>query len=207
MGYVAYRPVFYVVGDVNNFMTLFDEFLAFLSSEKTATAEGLFPSGLQLVVEPHTGVDLEEFKNGEHSLEEVEVRDPADKLPHEVFSVNPPNSLPEGRHALQTTLSFPNPDIVKVAITGGPLYRMRDRFENAGIGGGHIDPEGTPYRRFVRVTEANVTEGGDTELTNVWKEVLKGAKTMVVLDGEPDADSPAGSYIANMRSDPQFVWV
>ena len=39
MGYVAYRPVFYVVGDVNNFLSLFDEFLAYAAEERGADRE------------------------------------------------------------------------------------------------------------------------------------------------------------------------
>ena len=109
---------------------------------------------------------------------------------------------------LRATLSSPNKDCVKAIFSGGPLYRLKDRFEDAGIGGAYIDPEGTPFRRFVRVMgSADVSgSGGENVLTNLWMAVLKGAKILVTMDGIPDEDGPAGRYVAGLQDDPQFVW-
>ena len=39
-------------------------------------------------------------------------------------------------------MSFPDPTTLRVAVSEGPLYRLRERFEDAGIGGGYDGPEG-----------------------------------------------------------------
>ena len=93
LGYVGNRLVFYVAGDPNNFLHLFEEFLVFLEQEKDLRGELRFPGGLSLIVEPHMDVDLGAYRAAEKILDGVEVREPALALPHEVFLVNPPNGL------------------------------------------------------------------------------------------------------------------
>ena len=73
---------------------------------------------------------------------------------------------------------------------------MRDRFEEAGIPVGYIDPEEAPYRRYVRVVEeANVDDDeGKTLLEKLWENVLRGAKILIQIN--PDAVPPPGSIAA-----------
>ena len=93
VGYVANRMAFYVAGDVNNFLHLFEEFLVFLTKEKDLHGSDAFPSGLSLSVEPHADVDLAMYRDAEKTLAEVNVNEVSNTLTHHVFSVNPPNGL------------------------------------------------------------------------------------------------------------------
>ena len=121
-----------------------------------------------------------------------------------------PQGQVEGRHIIRATLTAVGEDSIKVVVAGGPLYRMRDRFVEAGIGGAFIDPEGTPYRRYIRCLEnANVSEAAGKEaLEDLWNNVLKGAMLCASVDpdAEPPADSEVANYVDSLRAQPQFVW-
>ena len=85
VGYVAYRPVFYVVGDLENFLVLFDEFMAF------AAREPEYADRLAFTVEPHADVDLRTFEAADKEHGDTTIHQPAMELTHGVFSVYPPN--------------------------------------------------------------------------------------------------------------------
>ena len=105
-------------------------------------------------------------------------------------------------------LSFPDPTALQVAVSGGPLYRLRERFEDAGIGGGYDGPEGVanrPYVRGIERVDLSLDTGAAT-LGNLWKTVLKNCKVLVEMEGTPEEDSPSAEYVDSMREDAQFVW-
>ena len=109
---------------------------------------------------------------------------------------------------LRVSLSFPDENSMGVAVSGGPLYRMKERFEDAEIMGGYSGPEGAPNRHYVRgIHRVDLSaHDGEPTLTKLWKDVLKGAKIVVTLDGIPEDDSTVKQYVDGMRADTQFAW-
>ena len=88
------------------------------------------------------------------------------------------------------------------------MHRLRERFEDAGIGGGYDGPEGAANRPYVRgIERVDVSSNtGKATLENLWKTVLKNCKVLVELEGYPEEESPSAEYVDAMRGDAQFVW-
>ena len=91
-------------------------------------------------------------------------------------------------------MSFPDPTALRVAVSGGPLYRLRERFEDAGIGGGYDGPEGVANRPYVRGIERVdlSSKSGTATLENLWKTVLKNCKVLVEREGTPEEPAVEG---------------
>ena len=107
-------------------------------------------------------------------------------------------------------MSAPAANKLTVILGGAPLYRMRERFEEAGIPGAYLDPEGQTLRRYIRcLEEVDVaTEDGLESLRKLWGTVLHGAKILIDVDeeGAPEADTEVARHIGAMREQAQFVW-
>jgi hypothetical protein len=159
--------VFYVSGDVNFFLTMFEEFTHYLAERRNANEELIHENGLPLTIEPCEDVNISQFADGDRVHGAVTVRDPSANVTHHANAVYPPNNNPasNGRRTLWMTATVACVSATKISIVvaGTPMWNMRHRFDEAGIGGAYMNA-GQPnqqYGRKMQNVDVSVHEGRD----------------------------------------------
>ena len=152
VGFVQWRSVFYVAGDLNNFLLLLDGF--FVWKEKSIAQSVPFQ------VEIHPYLDSVEAGHVWDDLEykEYSYNEPTKDLPLKIFEAAPPY----GKRIVTLQMELEGTDKVSLVFSGR-LYEYRDRFIAKEIGGGFTgdgDDKGKYYRvmKSVDVSEESEVE-------------------------------------------------
>ena len=209
VGYVPYRPAFYVEEDstgerLENFMNLMDEFFAHLQGSDE------FTGPLEETIEPHEGVVLPNFEAQSLVHVPTSLRDAQMELSLKIFDAYPPNGQSEARHLVRASIQIESDDTMGVVFSG-KTFPFRRRFEDAGVGGTALGEEGMENRPYIRVVEPLDVAAPDARerIKGIFgATVLKAAATMVVVeDVVPAAGTPVAEFINELRRIPSLHFV
>lgn len=198
IGFVQWRPAFYVAGEdasaLENFLHLLDGWFGHKATQM-ARAEPF-----ELHLHPHMGIDV--TKAAEDFSYPWTTEEPAASLPMGFFEAQPV----VGKRAV--TFHFEaEGDAVNVLIAGN-TWAFRSRLDAHGVPGAY-HADGSEARTYYRVMKGlSPTADKQKVLDMLGGAVFKGLALRAVVNGaEPDADSAAGVLLAELRDIPQLHWV
>ena len=153
VGYVQWRCVFYIAGDLNNFLLLLDGF--FVWKEKSIAQSQPFQ------VEIHPYLDAHEAGHVWDDLEykEYSYNEPTKDLPLKIFEAPPPY----GKRIVTLHCELEGTDKLSLVIAGR-IYEYRDRFQTKEIPGGFPSGDGEEKGKYCRLMKSvDVSEEAEVD--------------------------------------------
>ena len=194
VGYQQWRVAFYCT-DASNFLRLLDGWLQ--HKEKQLARE----QPVQVVLHPHTGVDLSEFEEG-LSCERYVINEPAARLPLHVFEAQPV----AGKRITVLNLQLKGEREIDLIITGH-TWPFRARLDAFGIAGGYAEEENGEARRYYRVwKQIDVAGEGASRFLDMLGTVFKNAVLRVTLDATPVPDTHVAAFVDKLREVPSLFF-
>ena len=135
---MQWRPTFYVVGDLNNFLHLLD---AFWKNIAEAMAK---ENPFEVHISPHSNINVDAVWD-DLSYESYTLNESASKVPLGYFE-GPPCF---GKKVPTFSIEIHNDKEVSVVVT--QVYSYRDRFEAHGIQGGRVGATESSKGEYVRL--------------------------------------------------------
>ena len=200
---VPWRPAVYVAGEtveaVQNAFLLLDGF--FVKEAKPVDGQPL-----QIQLHPHVAVGA--LSTEECAYQHIVNNAPATVLPLGIFD----GPRPRMKAPVVFTLQLTSPELMSIVISG-PTWEFRQKFLDAGVGGGYANPEASPqdaeargpYLRIMK--DLNTSEEAPKQLVRaVLADVLGNLAVRMVVDntasGELAEDAPNTLFIKELREMP-----
>ena len=142
VGFSSWRTAFYVAGDLNNFLSLLDDWFVY-KAQAVARSQ---PFEVHLL--PHLGVEVKE--NGDWHYEHYSLSEPASSLPLGVFEAQPC----VGKRIVTLNVQVESETQISVVITGN-TWAFRRRLDAHGVPGGYSEAEDEGKQRTYYNTNAN----------------------------------------------------
>ena len=200
---VPWRPCIYVAGEsveaVQNALLLLDGF--FVKEAKPVDGQPL-----QIQLHPHVSVGA--ISTEECAYQHYVNNDPANVLPQSIFD----GPRPRVKAPVVFTLQLTSAELMSIVISG-PTWEFRQKFLDAGVGGGYANKEADqqdaeargPYLRIMK--DLNTSEEESKELVRkVLTEVMNNLAVRMIVDntasGELAEDAPNTTFIKELREMP-----
>jgi hypothetical protein len=182
---------------VTNFLLLLDGFLVWKG--KQLAREQPF----QVHIHPHVSAKSaaaeawDSFDGCEYVLEE-----PAVSLPLKYFEAQPC----QGKRVVTFQLEFDEEGKNMSALILGNTYAFRQRLDEAGVQGGYTEEASSEARTYYRVIkDIDCSATNDRErLLDVFRRAFNGLALRIVLDGEPETNTPAAEFLTVLKEQPQL---
>ena len=194
VGFVQWRPAFYVAGDLNNFLLLLDAW--FVHKESNMAQDQPFEVHLY----PHVSVDIatpwEDLEYKHYSR-----NDPAADLPLSLFEAQPV----VGRRIVVFNIQTNGPNEISIVITGN-TWSFRSRLDAFGIQGAYLQGEGDK-RTYVRVLKAIDVSEESQQLRMIellGAAVFNNLAIKASVDEEPEADTAVAAFLERLRAVPSL---
>jgi hypothetical protein len=202
VGFVQWRPAFYVAGNARNFLMLLGDFF----KHKEALMARASPFEVALLPHTNVGDALGENLLDDFPYEHTTLAEPTAALPLGIFEAQPV----VGQRVLTLNLERGSEeDQLSVVITG-PTWGFRGRLDASGVAGGFSGGEDDPNRRYVRILR-NLDASTETDQSRVLDllgdKVFNGLAVRVILDREPEPDSAIDAFTAKLRELPSLHFV
>ena len=156
---------------------------------------------VQVVIHPHTGIDLAELEE-ELSYEHYVMNAPAAKLPLHIFEAQPV----VGKRITVLNIQLKSDGEIDLVITGH-TWPYRARLDAFGIAGGFAEDEGGQARRYYRIwKQIDVSNDGAARFMDMLGTVFRNAAMQVVLDANPVPDTHVAAFIDKLRAVPSLFF-
>ena len=189
VGFIQWRTAFYCI-DLPNFFLLLDGFFKYKEKQTIQP--------FQVVVHPHTGIDL--------SLSDLEYKHYALQEPKQVL----PLHIFEAQPVLRKVITWLNIQIesenaISVVITGY-TWPYRQRLDNIGVAGGYFgEGDDKENRKYYRVWK-NIDVGDEQQTEKFMKmlgdDAFKKLCMRVTMDDQPVPDTAVQRFIEKLRELP-----
>ena len=156
---------------------------------------------MQVVLHPHTGIDLSGLED-DLSYEHYVFNEPAARLPLHVFEAQPV----VGKRITVLNLQLQGDSEIDLVITGH-TWPFRARLDAFGIAGGYAEEEGAKARQYYRVwKQIDVAGDGESRFMDMLHTVFKSAALRVTLDAAPVRDTPVATFVDKLRDVPSLFF-
>ena len=195
MGFVQWRPSFYVCGDLDNFMKLLDTFFNYVAKATAKEAD--------IHITPHLKCNIDSVWD-DLGYENYTLHEPNANPPLKFFEASPLF----GKRVPTFSIEVHSDTNVSIVIT--QVFNFRDAFEAQGIQGGRM--QGTaenPKGEFVRLMlKLDVSKQDQIDrVVKVLEEVLHNLAIRVTIDGKVEEKTAVSDFIAKLRERPNMHFV